>query len=93
MSEARTETDVSVWEAHHLTKAEFDALPPSTRITLERTHHPKAPDARRQVLRDLTPEELTLLDEQTAREGLSWAARRERARQWQQTPAPGPDAA
>jgi hypothetical protein len=66
----------------------FDKLDPGWRSTQAREHGQGPPlmdrSARRPTYRTLTAQELAALDA----EGLSWAARREKARVLQQTPLP-----
>lgn len=77
-----------VWEKLGMDQATFDRMPVTWRKTQGQAFQPQQVHSRRPVTRDLTPEELTALDEETAREHLTGPERTERARQMQQTPLP-----
>jgi hypothetical protein len=84
-------TPTAPWARLGIERTVWDSLSPTTRVDLARQHHPPpqvtTPHARRPITRTLTAAELAALDAT----GLTGAARTERARQWQQTPAPAQD--
>lgn len=83
---------LDVWTLRGIDYEVFAALHPVEQMRLEREFKPQPPapvHARRPVMRDLTPAELTQLQS----EGLDRHTYTERARTLQQTPAPRPEAA
>jgi hypothetical protein len=84
MTDTPTQEPQPVWAELGLDKEAFDRFPPETRLTLERTHHPKPPVQRRPTKRLLTPEELETLA------GLPWDQYYTKGRELQQSPPPEP---